>query len=431
MTEAEIESIVRSIDECPIDKKTVPQGLLDLEQHKRPSLFPWRGQFSPGFIEVMLANFAKSDDVVLDPFVGSGTTLFEAARRSMSCYGVEINPAAGELAKTVSFVNIPPSQRREYFEEAYAKVKTHLGAYLEPLFTLTEGTSASEPWENCLRGLLKDVGDNRLVGNIVLNSILRYYLARGTKSPYGFLQAFNQHKAIVEKLPYSERPCKFFLCDARSIPLGDGSIDFIITSPPYINVFNYHQNYRKIMELMGWDMLTVAESEIGSNRRNRGNRFLTVVEYSIDMFQALTEMRRLTHRNSRVVLVVGRESKVRGISFYNGQLLATLAVGGVRFDLILRQERRYVNRFGQVIYEDILHFVPNGEKPPINSVFALDVAKYALQKALCDVEGSVEIRDAITSAIEQCASVQRAPIFESSKATKEKVCAIETTSRKA
>ncbi|MDP9475461.1 MAG: hypothetical protein M3R38_07185 [Actinomycetota bacterium] len=32
--------------------------------------------------------------MLLDPFAGSGTVLYEAARSRHACYGVEINPAA-------------------------------------------------------------------------------------------------------------------------------------------------------------------------------------------------------------------------------------------------------------------------------------------------------------------------------------------------
>jgi hypothetical protein len=40
------------------------------------------------------------------------------------------------------------------------------------------------------------------------------------------------------------------------------------------------------MEVLGFDILKVAASEIGSNRRNRGNRFITVIQYALDMEEA-------------------------------------------------------------------------------------------------------------------------------------------------
>ena len=48
-----------------------------------------------------------------------------------------------------------------------------------------------------------------------------------------------------------------------------------------------HQNHRAILELLGFDLLHVAASEIGSNRKNRGNRFRTVIQYALDMEASL------------------------------------------------------------------------------------------------------------------------------------------------
>ena len=68
------------------------------------------------------------------------------------------------------------------------------------------------------------------------------------------------------------------LADARRLPIEDDSIEGVITSPPYINVFNYHQNYRRAVELLGWKPLEASRSEIGANRKHRANRFFTVVQ---------------------------------------------------------------------------------------------------------------------------------------------------------
>lgn len=50
-----------------------------------------------------------------------------------------------------------------------------------------------------------------------------------------------------------------------AIPFG-----LVLTSPPYINVYNYHQQYRASAEALGWDLLEVAKTEIGSNRKHPG-----------------------------------------------------------------------------------------------------------------------------------------------------------------
>ena len=157
----------------------------------------------------------------------------------------------------------------------------------------------------------------------------------------------------------------------------------MLTSPPYINVHNYHQKFRRSVEALRWDVLAFARSEIGSNRQNRGNRFLTVIQYCLDMGLALREMARALKSDGRLILVLGRESTVRGTRFFNGELVAELAVQGVGLELERRQERVFRNRYGAAIYEDILHFRVTGEVPSsdVCLIAARGVAGQALSAA--------------------------------------------------
>ncbi len=100
----------------------------------------------------------------------------------------------------------------------------------------------------------------------------------------------------------SSRPVVIRQADARALPLESCSADLILTSPPYINVHNYHQKFRRSAEALDCDILAIARCEIGSNRRNRGNRFLTVIQYALDMTLALREMVRVAKADARLIL---------------------------------------------------------------------------------------------------------------------------------
>jgi len=409
-----IGALISEVEQFPIDRKTTAQERLDLDSRSRTSLFPWRGQFSPELIEYLLGEYAATESVVVDPFVGSGTTLFECARKSLTGLGAEINPAAVQMASTVHFVNVGTLERNEYLNKAQAIIEKHLPPERN-LFTWHESEPSQHAVEDSYEGMLNEASQLPLLHNIIANTIIRYYgEAQGTNDASLFRRAFHQHKAIVEQLPHSPHSCRVLHCDARCLPLDDQSVDLIVTSPPYINVFNYHQNYRNAMESMGWDLLRVAKSEIGSNRKHRGNRFLTVVQYALDMLQALGEMRRLLRPTGRVIIVIGRESNVRGVRFYNYRILATLAVGGAGFRLALRQERKFLNRFGATIYEDLLHFVPADTMRSTSNDFTRRVAIHFLEKALSEATG--EVREDIMLAIRNAPLVQPSPLFESSSA---------------
>ena len=87
------------------------QAHLDIDDKKRANLLAWRGQFSPQFVQAILENYADKDDVVLDPFVGSGTVLVESAYLGHEAFGYEVNPAAELLAKVYTFASYNKKER--------------------------------------------------------------------------------------------------------------------------------------------------------------------------------------------------------------------------------------------------------------------------------------------------------------------------------
>ncbi len=401
-------------DTMLIDRELVRQDDLDIANRCRTSLFPWRGQFSPQLVELMLDLFATEGPVV-DPFVGSGTTLFECARKGLECYGADINPAAITMARTAEFANLRPSERTAVIASARRVAKESLPdeCYRGGLFDALEAPTAHDI-SQAIATMLHSVAADRHVQTLLANAAMRFMAERNSTTG-AFIAGLKAHARLVEQLPCSPHPCKAELCDARTIPMPDASVRFVLTSPPYINVFNYHQNHRPAMELMGWRMLEVAKSEFGSNRKNRGNRFRTVIQYSLDMSLSLAEMHRILRPDGRLVLVVGRESNVRGVAFRNGRLLAALAQGaGLRLDL--RQERRFTNRFGESIREDILHFSRVSPPPQSGLALARQVAQQALAEALATAPSGV--RRELEEAIASSQTIPPSPVFAPDRATR-------------
>ncbi len=165
------------------------------------------------------------------------------------------------------------------------------------------------------------------------------------------------------------------------------------------------------MESLGWDVLCVARSEFGANRKHRGNRFLTVIQYGIDMADALLEFKRVLKPTGAAIMVVGRESNVRGTRFENARIVAALATQGVGFTLTRRQERKFKTKFGQLIYEDILHLTPSSEVYPQLNDFARSVGIAVLKDAAGRTEG--DVHNDIQAGLIGAYSVQPSPIFES------------------
>ena len=100
----------------------IPRKLLDIEDKSRSNLFAWRGQFSPQLIETLIQAYCPPNATILDPFAGSGTVLYEAARMGLSAYGFELNPSAWTFSKLYEFANVPRRLREAAIVELRAKV---------------------------------------------------------------------------------------------------------------------------------------------------------------------------------------------------------------------------------------------------------------------------------------------------------------------
>src|SRR5437879_4233144 len=96
-----------------LDRQTIPQERLNLDGKERSNPFPWTGQFSPQLVEVLLRAYAAPGGLVLDPFTGSGTVLYEAGRLGLPAFGAEINPAACKMGQAYRLINVALPGRRE------------------------------------------------------------------------------------------------------------------------------------------------------------------------------------------------------------------------------------------------------------------------------------------------------------------------------
>lgn len=345
-----------------LDRYSIPQRNLDIRERVRTNPFPWIGQFSPQLVEELLAAYAPKSSVVLDPFVGSGTLLGEAVRLGLRAHGCELNPAAVILAKTHQMANLEKDARTLLIENVRDRVFQVINTHRSPLFsTFCENTDRAA-LENALVALWRD-SEPGATQDLAATLIILCDFYRKALDDMTVYKVWQRLENIVRNLPESEEPISVYHSDARNLPIEDNSIDLVLTSPPYINVHNYHQKYRRSVEAMGWNALDYARSEIGSNRQNRANRYLTVIQYSLDMTLALWEMVRASRQGGLLILILGRESLVRGTRFFNGELITEIAVQSLGLPILRRQERVFRNRYGNKIYEDILHFRATEELP--------------------------------------------------------------------
>ncbi len=385
------------------------QEKLDVTTKKRSNLFNWRGQFTPEFVEYILSSFTKEGDHIFDPFSGSGTVLQESARLGLKATGYEINPSAYAMSKFFSFCNLTSEERNIFCRSFETKLITQI-QNLNGQKVFVEHEDYREAYLNLLSFA---VSFDKLISNkqermFFMNILFQSEKDKKLTVAESILKSFQYTKNCLLSLPFSINPIKSQLLDARSS--GDelaNSVDFILTSPPYINVFNYHQNYRAIIETFHFDILKVAHSEFGSNRKNRGNRFKTVIQYCIDMELAIRSFWKALKPNSRMVLVVGRESNVRGTPFYNGQLVIEIIEKTNGFSDIKTLERQFTNKFGINIKEDIIIATKTNDLS--DSYQGRAIATSHLEQNLKASQNGVHLD--LAEAILNSEEVEKSPIF--------------------
>ena len=401
---------VRFLGRSQEKRMVLTQEKLDVTVKKRSNLFSWRGQFTPEFVEYVLQSFSKTGDYILDPFSGSGTVLLESAKLNLQAIGFEINPAAYAMSKFFTFCNLSITDRIEFANKFELKLNPYL-THLNGQRVYTENPDYRAAYSNLLR--FAETVDNQFTEKservFFLNILFQSEKDKSLTLRESILKSFHYTKSIFLELPFSDKPISALLNDARHT--GDAltnKIDLILTSPPYINVFNYHQNYRAIIETFNFNILKVAHSEFGSNRKNRGNRFKTVIQYCIDMEQSIRAFWNALRPNGRIVLIVGRESNVRGNPFYNGQMVVEILERSDAFIDIKILERKFTNKFGDNIKEDIIIATKAGVLA--KTLSGRSIALKHLENCLHASTNGV-VAD-ITDAINNIDAVTASPIFD-------------------
>lgn len=393
--------------------KTLDRQKLDVVDKKRSNIFGWRGQFTPEFVEYLLDEANEGTGLVVDPFCGSGTVLLECATRNRSALGFEINPAAYAMSRFFTLCKLSQEERLA------------LGGRVERLFRARTSDLADLPLFNPVEDYRERASNLLDLGREVFSkseskaetlvAALTLFEAESCRLPklnQAVFPALGRVQRHLISLPHPTAKIEASLCDARLVHCSvKGEAELIVTSPPYINVFNYHQNHRALLELLGFDLLHVAASEIGSNRKNRQNRFRTVVQYALDMEACLESFALSLKPRGQLILVVGRESNVRRVSIPNSRLVADIArsIGG--FSQEGSFERCFTNRFGTSIFEDVLLFRRVSGQPAPGAARAIarellkELQPTAIRKVLDD------IRDAIA----ETDDIESSPVFSRSR----------------
>ena len=159
-------------------------------------------KFIPQIVSRLVEKYSKKGDLVLDPFVGSGTTLLEAKVMGRNSLGLDINPVA-TLISQAKITPIKPSELIKNFLLIQTKLANHNkdnNSLPLSLFSLVDDKNLSE--------IKKETDKSKEF--IVKNERIDYWFSKENKKKLEFI--LNE----ISKL--NNKDCKiFFYCAFSNI----------------------------------------------------------------------------------------------------------------------------------------------------------------------------------------------------------------------
>jgi DNA modification methylase len=303
-------------------------------------LHPYLGKFIPQLVEVFLKKYFRPGQMILDPFVGSGTTLIEANILNMPSIGIELSEFSYLIAKVktqkydIELVEKEILDILNKTKEFSRKIqKNQISLFDDWDFKPSE---YFKTWYHP-RAIKEIYFYRSLIPNYQNQDILKIILCRAARSarqiPHYDLARPKKpvkekywcikHKRYCEPIDnvikfinrYSldtikrikefdrlRTSAKIILLrgDARVIKLPlQREIDGIFTSPPYLGLINYHEQHRYAYELFHFK--EYPEAEIGSPNKN-GNA--DKEKYKNDIIAVFKNMNPYLKVGAKIFIVV-------------------------------------------------------------------------------------------------------------------------------
>lgn len=269
-----------------------------INQYLTHWFYPYKGKFHPQMVRALCNIIGlKKGDLLLDPFVGSGTAALEAQLLGIDFIGVDISPLC----------------------VLQSRVKTESLSVLDEIMKLRgkiqplgRGMKRDNPRTELLFKPMtyEDIQNPKVRNFYILAEMIAH--SDSERRRRDFTQSFKlnvdkmiasveDYKRVVEKLGLMLGEVTIRQIDSRNLDLSDESVDGIITSPPYSIALNYVENDAHALEALGYDLTKIKDDFIGV--RGRGPERFRL--YYQDMECCYKEMYRVLKPRRYCVIVIG------------------------------------------------------------------------------------------------------------------------------
>ncbi len=338
-------------------------------------------KFIPQLAAKLINEFTTPGDLIVDPFMGSGTTLVEAKVLGRPSIGVDINPVA-QLIAQAKITPISPDALNSHF----SKLTTEISGFIEtPLFTVKETAvkyQAKTPdvvridywftpetkrklsilFESITNIKNDDIRTFFLCGFSHILKNCSIWLQKSNKPTRDFKKQvpdpYNTFIKHIQKMIKKNTEfwqllqrngtmyinAKSLCADARNIPVEDKSVSLIVTSPPYVTSYEYadlHQLSALWFNFTGnlsefrqkfigsatngnQNQSYVIDSKIGEDiieklNSKRVNKATEVAKYFSEMRETFVEMKRYLKKGGMACIVIGNTT-FKGVQVLNAEV---------------------------------------------------------------------------------------------------------------
>ncbi len=258
-------------------------------------IYPYKGKFHPQMIRALLNIIGlEQGEVVLDPFIGSGTVAVEAQLLGINCIGIDISPLCVLQSKVKT--------ESVYVLDEIVRWRDHIVSRLRPNLFNVEGESLDEA--------IASIPNEKVRNFYLLAKLVAVSDNVRRKRPFNksfvknldlMILSVKDYVDVANRLGLTLGKVEIEVSDSRALPLEDESVDGIITSPPYSIALDYVSNDAHALKALGYDLAQLREWFIGV--RGKGKKRIEL--YNEDMKQSLREMHRALKFGKYAVIVVG------------------------------------------------------------------------------------------------------------------------------
>ena len=294
-------------------------------------LFPYRGKFHPQLIRALLNILEiKPGNVVLDPMAGSSTVAVEANLLGIDSISVDLSPFCRLMGRVKTFAL---ELDIKFLESIIENPKEILGKLkkekVPEYFKNNKEDKKQDYYEIVLLAFLDAMGFASRSGSLI-DKLFPRVLER-------YVLTIKYFQIARQKMNLKIGKSKIIQGSVLNLPIGDNSVDAIITSPPYSFAIDYLKNDQPQLEYLGCNLKFLREEMIGLQGRGVENK-LEIYFDKMDM--ALREMKRVSKNNSPVVIIIGtNDIQTNGVRL-EAKVIELAKKQGLKFELDLQKPIR-------------------------------------------------------------------------------------------